>query len=124
VVGAPYAPALVVRIVGSDATLDEAVAQTRVLFDRLRQGAISEDDRARAAACMARTNLAASLDPRARTVELWRGEPAPMAPSLQVLHAFASATLRDEGLVIVAARPRVVPPRSANVRDTKVKGRD
>jgi hypothetical protein len=47
-----------------------------------------------------------------------------MAPSLQVLHAFASATLRDEGLVIVAARPRVVPPRSGNVRDTKVKGRD
>jgi len=124
VVGAPYAPALVVRIVGSDATLDEAVAQTRVLLDRLRQGAISEGDRARAAAWMARTNLAASLDPRARTVELWRGEPAPMAPSLQVLHAFASATLRDEGLVIVAARPRVVPPRSANVRDTKVKGRD
>jgi hypothetical protein len=124
VVGAPYAPAFVVRIVGSDATLDDAVAQTRALLDRLRQGTLGEGDLARAAAWMARTSLAASLDPRARTVELWRSEPPPAAPSLQVLRAFAATTLHDEGLVIVAARPRVPTSRSGAGRETKVRGRD
>jgi len=124
VVGAPYAPALVVRIVGSDGALDQAVAQTRALLDRLRQGALSEGDRARAAAWMARTNLAASLDPRARTVDLWRGEPSLPAPSLQALRAFAEEALHDEGLIIVAARPRLPIPRAAGARETKARGRE
>ncbi|HEV3192726.1 MAG TPA: hypothetical protein VGY54_19595 [Polyangiaceae bacterium] len=124
VVGAPYAPALVVRIVASDAALDQAVAQTRALLDRLRQGALSEGDRARAAAWMAKTNLAASLDPRARTVDLWRGEPPSSAPSLQALRAFAEAVLHDDGLIIVAARPRMPLPRAAGARETKARGRE
>lgn len=124
VVGAPYAPALVVRIVASDAALDQAVAQTRGLLDRLRQGALSEGDRARAAATMAKANLAASLDPRARTIDLWRGEPPPPAPSLQALRAFADGVLHDDGLIIVAARPRTPLPRAAAARETKARGRE
>src|SRR5262249_4643223 len=42
-------PALVVRVVAADPALDAAVAQTRVLLDRVRQGALAEEDRARAA---------------------------------------------------------------------------
>ena len=105
VLGAAQSSALVVRLAGPDASIDTAVAQVRSLLDRLRQGAVREEDRARAAAALARAQLAASLDPRARVVDLWRGEPLSPAPSLDDLRAFAAATLRDEGFVIVAARP-------------------
>jgi hypothetical protein len=107
VLGARRDPALVVHLVAADASLDAAVAQVRALFDRLRQGAAREEDRARAAAAIARTAAAASLDPRARAIGLWRGDPLPSAaPSLDGLRAFASATLHDDALVIVALRPR------------------
>ncbi len=112
VVGAPQAPALVVRLVGLDASLDAAVAQVRALLDRLRHGALRDEDRARAGGALARARLAASLDPRARVIDLWRSDPTSIAPpaplpSLDDLRAFAAATLRDEAFVIVAARPRV-----------------
>jgi hypothetical protein len=106
VVGAPRAPALVVRLVASDTTLDAAVAQTRALVGRLQQGALREEDRARAITALGRDAMAASLDPRARLIELWRGKAASgAAPSLDVLRAFASANLRDDALIIVALRP-------------------
>jgi hypothetical protein len=111
VVGGPQAPSLVVRVAGSDASLDDAVAQVRALLDRLRHGALRDEDRARAATAVAAARLASSLDPQARIVGLWRGEPSsptPVAPSLDDLRSFSAATLRDEALVIVAARP----PRS------------
>jgi hypothetical protein len=109
-VGGSRAAALVIRLVASDASLDAAVAQIRALLDRLRQGALREDDRARAAVSLERARVAASLDPRARVIDLWRGQPPPPAPSLETLRAFAAATLRDEALVIVAARPARVDP--------------
>ena len=105
VLGAPRSPALGVRVVAPDGSLDRAVAQTRALLDRVRQGALRDDDRARAASAMARAALAAALDPRARTVDLWRGEAPSPAPSLEALRAFAATTLRDDTLVIAAARP-------------------
>ncbi|HEY8090793.1 MAG TPA: hypothetical protein VIF09_23185, partial [Polyangiaceae bacterium] len=52
VVGAPRAPALTIRLTASDPMLDAAVAQTRALLDRLRQGALHDDDHARAAAVL------------------------------------------------------------------------
>ncbi len=110
VLGAPETPTLVIRLVGSDASLDAAVAQLRALLDRLRHGALRDEDRSRAAAALGRAHLAASLDPRARVIDLWRAAstspvlPSP-APSLEDLRSFAAATLRDEALVIVAARP-------------------
>jgi hypothetical protein len=105
VIGAPRSPALTVRLTATDASLDAAVAETRNLFDRLRQGALHDVDRSRAAASLAREALDRSLDPRARTIDLWRGEIATPAPSLDALQAFAAASLHDDALVIVAARP-------------------
>jgi len=106
VLGAPRAPALVIRVVSADGAIDAAVAQTRTLLDRLRQGAIHDEDRDRAAASIARRALASSLDPAARTIELWRGgSTSSPAPSIDTLRAFAGAALRDDALVIVAARP-------------------
>jgi hypothetical protein len=103
-----------VKITGADSTLDAAVAQTRVLLDRVRQGALTEDDRSRASAAVARSRLAASLDPRARVIALWRGDAAPPAPSLDSMKAFASTALHDESLVVVVSRPpRPEPPRPA-----------
>ncbi|HEY1693154.1 MAG TPA: hypothetical protein VGG39_13390 [Polyangiaceae bacterium] len=106
--GGTRAPALVVRVTADDVHLDAAVAQTRALLDRLRQGALRDDDRVHAAAALARAAAAEALDPRARTIDLWRGEgapPRPPPPTLDTLRAFAAATLHDDALVIVAARP-------------------
>jgi hypothetical protein len=124
VLAAPESHALVVRLSGPDASLDAAVAQTRALFDRLRQGAIQAEDLARASSRLARAALATSLDPRARIVALWRGDargepaPSPPAPSLQDLREFAAGSLRDDALVIVAARPPRLdaPPEKGHPR--------
>jgi hypothetical protein len=106
VIGVPRAPALVLRLVAPDTTLDGAVAQTRALLNRLQQGALREEDRGRAALAITREAMAASLDPRSRVIELWRGQPASAAaPSLDALHTFASVVLRDDALIIVALRP-------------------
>jgi hypothetical protein len=114
VLGAPQTSALVIRLVAPDATIDAAVAQVRGLLDRLRRGALRDEDRAKAAGAIARARLAASLDPRERVVDLWRGEAPTAAPSLDDLRAFAGAMLRDEALVIVASRPpRPTPDKPA-----------
>lgn len=105
VVGGPRSPALTIRLVASDASLDAAVAETRNLLDCLRQGALGEADRARAGASLSRAAMTRSLDPRARTIDLWRGESPATAPSLEALRGFAAASLHDDALVIVAARP-------------------
>jgi hypothetical protein len=120
VIGPAHEGALLVRLRSDDASLDAAVAQTRALFDRLRQGALHEEDRARATAALAKATSLASLDPHARVIRLWRGDARPAdAPSLDVLRAFAAAALRDEALVIVALRP----PRSDD-RSSKPARRD
>ncbi|MDP9000454.1 MAG: hypothetical protein M3O46_10130, partial [Myxococcota bacterium] len=105
VIGAPRSPALVIRLVAADTSLDAAVAQTRGLLERLHQGALHEEDRARAMAALERDTVAASLDPRARTIDLWRGKFVSSPPSLDALRTFASAVLRDEALIIIALRP-------------------
>ena len=113
--GAPQASSLVVRVVGPDASIDGAVAQVRALLDRLRRGALREEDRTKAAAAIARARLAASLDPRERVVALWRGETPGTVPSLEELRALAASVLHDEGFVIVASRPPRPPPDKATV---------
>jgi hypothetical protein len=106
VVGPAPAPALVVRIGSTQGALDGAVAETRALFERLRQGSLVEADRSRAIAELTAATLASQLDPRSRLLALWRGvEPSGPPPSLEALRAFAAATLQDEALVVVAARP-------------------
>jgi hypothetical protein len=113
IVGVPRAPALVVRIAADDDRLDGAVAEIRGLLQRLQRDGLRDDDRTRAAASLARERLAASLDPRARAVALWRGDVGSPSPSADAVRAFASAALRDEALVVVAARPRRPEPSSS-----------
>jgi hypothetical protein len=111
VLGGPHASALVVTIATAPGALDAAVAQTRALLERLRQGALAEGDHARAAAAAEKAGLASSLDPRARLVALFRGaSPSSPPPTLDALRAFAAQVLHDDALVIVALRPR--PPRT------------
>ncbi|MGH7280201.1 MAG: hypothetical protein ACRELY_01640, partial [Polyangiaceae bacterium] len=106
VVGPEKNPALAVSLVSSDAALDSAVAQARGLFDRLRQGAVTQADLAQAAQRRSKSALTASMDPRARLVALWTGaSDADGPPTLDALKAFAASTFKDDALVIVAARP-------------------
>lgn len=105
VVGAPRSPALAIRLISDDASLDAAVGQTRALLDCIRQGALRDEDLAHATRAMGRGQLSASLDPRTRALSLWRDETPPQPPLLDALRAFAAVALHDDGLVIVAARP-------------------
>jgi hypothetical protein len=109
-VGSSRQSALVVRISSIEGALDPAVAAVHSVFDRMREGALTEDDRNRAVDALAANDLASSLDPRGRLTALWRGEvgrlpAAGRVPSLAMLRAFAASTLRNEALVIVASRP-------------------
>jgi len=119
VIGSPRAQALVVRVTAIDAALDGAVAQVRALVDRIRQGALGDEDYVRARAAVASTDLTASLDPRARAVELWRDEPRPSPPSLDAWREFAASALHDDALVILAARPGVDPAGRLSSHDGK-----
>ena len=113
VVGWPRAPALVVRVVSTQAALDGAVMQTRALLDRVKKGGLAAPDHERATGLAARAAIAAALDPRARVVATWRGEAIPSAAqplprgraSIDDVRAFAAKRLGEEALVVVASRP-------------------
>jgi hypothetical protein len=105
VIGPPRSPALVVRVSSAQGSLDAAVAETRAVFDRLRLGALTDADRARALARLEDERLATSLDPKARLVTLWRGEAPSVDPPLDAIRVFTALTLKDDSLVLVAARP-------------------
>jgi hypothetical protein len=113
VTGPPRAPALVVRISSAQGSLDAAVAETRALFDRLRVGALTDDDRTRGVHRLAEERLSASLDPKARLIALWRSEAPAPTPTLDAIRAFVAATLKDDALILVAARPPRLAPTKA-----------
>jgi hypothetical protein len=124
VLGLPRAGALVVRVVATDDALDAAVAQVRGLLDRVRQGAVRDDDLQRASLTLAKQRLASMLDPRERALALWRGDVVDVAPALDTVRALAAGSLRDEAMVAVAARPTRLEspaPRTATPRDPKSK---
>ena len=118
VVGWPRAPALVVRIVSTQAALDSAVMQARALVDRVKKSGLAAADHERATAAAAREAVAVALDPRARVVATWRGEPIPSAAqplprgraSVDDVRAFAAKYLGEESMVVVAARPPRAKP--------------
>ena len=111
ILGAPRAPALVVHVEAPASALDAAVAQVRVLLDRLRHGAFDEADRTRAFARVLRNRRDERLDPGGRAIAAFRGDDGqPEAPTLDALRAFADTTFHDDGLVIVASRPRTRKP--------------
>jgi hypothetical protein len=112
VIGSSRAAALVVRVESVAGGLDGAVAQVRALLDRIRQGSLTESDRARATALLAERDLASSLDPAHRVASLWQDPHDAPPPTLEALRSFAAATLRDDALVIVAVRPpRTTTPK-------------
>lgn len=112
--GPDRAPALVVRISSPQGSLDASVAETRALFDRLRLGALTETDRARALASLANERKAARLDPRARLVALFRGDDDVIAcPTLDSIRTLSALALKDDALVLVATRaPRLTSARA------------
>ena len=119
VLGTEHDGALAVRVVSSDAALDNAVAQTRALFDRLKNGSISDRDLARAAARRAKDETRAALDPRARLVATWTGAKASAPPSLDAMKSFAASFFKDDALVIVAARPPRLEPAASDKPTTE-----
>jgi hypothetical protein len=116
VLGWPHAPALVLRVVAAQASLDAAVMQTRGLVDRLHKGGLSAAEMDRATSARARSALAASLDPRARVVATWRGDALDAAVKTRVsaeeVRAFAQKHLGEDAMVVVASRP-ARPPAAA-----------
>jgi hypothetical protein len=112
VVGWPRAPALVVRIQASQSALDGAVMQTRALFDRVHKAGLGQPLVDRGARASARARVATSLDPRARLVATFRGEPVATAatenagaPSAAEVRTFAGRHLGEDSMIVVAARP-------------------
>ncbi len=110
VLGWPRAPALVVRIVAPQASLDGAVMQARALLDRIHKAGLSPADFERATAARARAALALSLDPRARVVATWRGEAvhvagAPSRVTADDVRTFAQKHLTEDGMIVVSSRP-------------------
>jgi hypothetical protein len=109
--------ALVVRLDAPPGSLDAAVAQTRVLLDRLRQGALADADLARATERYGAALDAVRTTPRGRLVELFRERDADTnlpAPSLLSWRAFAASAIKDDALIIAVTRPtQKLEPSSA-----------
>ena len=113
VVGWPRAPALVVRIVSTQAALDGAVMQARALVDRVKKGGLPAADHERATTAAAHDALVSALDPRARVIAIWRGEPIPSPAqplprgkaSAEEVRTFAAKYLSEDAMVVVASRP-------------------
>lgn len=119
VVGWPRAPALVIRVVSTQAALDGAVMQARALVDRVKKGGIGPAEHERATSAAARDAVALALDPRSRVVATWRGEtiasaaqPLPRGRAdIEDVKAFAAKYLTEDAMVVVASRPaRVKAP--------------
>ncbi len=106
VLGPAGGRALVVHVEAPSVALDAAVAQTRALLDRVRQGAIADADLARFLARAKAETAEKMRDPRERLIALFRGDPAKADVAIQTVRAAAAAFVRDDALVIVAARPR------------------
>ncbi|MCL2725414.1 MAG: hypothetical protein FWD69_13360 [Polyangiaceae bacterium] len=108
--GWPHAPALVVRIASNQANLDAAVMQARALMDRLHANGLPAADLERANRHEMESKIVARLDPRARIVATWRGEPTAL-PQTNVdgARAFAQKYLGEETMLVIASRPGRTP---------------
>lgn len=107
VLGYPRAPALVIRVVAPQASLDSAVMQTRALIDRVHKGGLLQPDFDRATSRADRNLLRASLDPRTRVIATWRGESigAKTRATREDARVFAQRSLGEETMIVVASRP-------------------
>ena len=106
VIGWPRAPALAVRVVAPQASLDEAVMQARALVDGWHRNGLAAPELERAILSTARAGLHELLDPRARIVATWRGDARPARHvTAEDTRAFAQKVLGEESMIVVAARP-------------------
>ena len=91
IIGGGRAAALVVEIRASDDDARKATLEVRRALDRFVAVPLSNDDLAAAQRVAAQRGLGASLDPRRRIVDLWRGGAAEGALSRSSLRAFQAA---------------------------------
>jgi len=100
VIGGGRVAALVVEIHASDDEARRATLEVRRVLERLGQSALSAEDLATVQRSAERRALAASLDPRRRIVDLWRGTPLTPALSSNSVRAF-QGTLSPAAQVVV-----------------------
>jgi hypothetical protein len=84
--------------------------QARALVDRLHKGGLTPSDFDRAVTARSRGALGTSLDPRARIVATWRGEPidgakAPRYVTPEDARVFGLKYLAEDSMIVVASRP-------------------
>jgi hypothetical protein len=111
---------LVVRVVAPQASLDNAVMQVRALFDQLRRAGLAQPEYDRAVQARARALVAQNLDPRARIVATWRGEPLEdkSRVTAEDVRAFAAKALVEDSMIVVTARPPRPPPEKPEGKTT------
>ncbi len=91
VVGGARAAALIVEIRASDDEARAAVLEVRRVLERLAQAPLSGEELGAVQRSAERQALAASLDPRRRIVDLWRGTTAPAALGPGSVRSFQQA---------------------------------
>ncbi len=91
IIGGGRAAALVIEIRASDDDARKATLEVRRALDRFVVSQLSNDDLAAAQRAAVQRGLGASLDPRRRIVDLWRGGAAEGALSRSSLRAFQAA---------------------------------
>ena len=100
VIGGGRVAALVVEIHASDDEARRATLEVRRVLERFSQSPLSADELAAAERSAERRAVTASLDPRRRIVDLWRGAPASLALSPSSMRAFLT-TLSPTAQVVV-----------------------
>ena len=106
VLGGRHAAVLLIEITAVDDKLSDAIAQVRGLLDRLAHGAASADDVAIARRRFQQLETAASLNPRRRIVDLWRGTAPRRAPDLASLRRFQREAFRPGHEIVVRVHQR------------------
>jgi len=106
-VGGAAAAALVIELRTLDGKREQAVAQVRGLFERLRQGAATPAEAQYAAEVSLAREADLELNPRARVVELWRGKQSRARSSANVesLRALHRAAFEAGREVVVLTDP-------------------
>lgn len=104
VLGGGAAAALVIEIHALDGKRDDAVAQLRGLFGRLRAGAATAEDVRRAQDLLSRRESQRQLNPRWRLIDLWQGRRQATA-TLESLRALHRAAFEPGREVVVLAEP-------------------
>jgi hypothetical protein len=107
--------ALVVELRGPEDALEPAAAQVRALLGRLGQGAVGEAELTRSTARFEAAELEASLDPRRRLIDRWRGSSHGGGAGLPAWKAWLQAQLREDRLLVARPAPRGTegPPKGS-----------